>query len=124
MYIDVKLDDYTGDIDVSTGDLQLTTEIRTLYSVRQEVLLCLRWINGEWRLGPEIGFPWFDDVFVKNPNIEKIRNEIRNTIMSIDGVADAKVTTVDYSPKHRTAKFGCEVAVGEEVFYEEVGLNG
>lgn len=48
---DIRLDK-NGDIEVSpTGDIYLTE------SVRQAVLIRLRWIWNEWRLGPELGFP-------------------------------------------------------------------
>ena len=57
-----------GDIVVSEiGDISLTE------SVRQAVLIRLRWIYQEWRLGPEMGFPWFEEVFIKNPNTVKIQ---------------------------------------------------
>ena len=73
--VDIKLN-RDGDIDVSAiGDISLTE------SVRQAVLIRLRWIYDEWRLGPELGFPWFEEVFVKNPNTVKIRSLIRDEIM-------------------------------------------
>ena len=59
--IDILLEE-DGDIAVSeVGDISITN------SVRQAVLIRLRWIYNEWRLGPELGFPWFEQVFVKNP---------------------------------------------------------
>lgn len=65
--VDIRLDK-NGDIDVSAvGDIFITE------SVRQAVLIRLRWFFGEWRLGPEMGFKWFEEVFVKNPNLVKIR---------------------------------------------------
>ena len=64
-----------GDIAISdTGDISLTE------SVRQAILVRLRWIYREWRLGPEYGFRWFEEVFVKNPNEVKIRHLIREEI--------------------------------------------
>ena len=69
-----------GDIVVSEiGDISLTE------SVRQAVLIRLRWIYQEWRLGPEMGFPWFEEVFIKNPNTVKIRSLIRDEIMQVEG---------------------------------------
>ena len=55
---DIKLGK-DGDIVVSAvGDISLTE------SVRQAVLIRLRWIYQEWRLGPEMGFPWFEEIFI------------------------------------------------------------
>ena len=107
-----------GDIVVSdTGDITLTK------SVRQAILIRLRWIYREWRLGPEMGFPWFEEVFVKNPNIAKIKRLIRNEIMQVEGVTAAEVTAAVYDPAKRTARFRYTCTVGEETFKEEVTLN-
>ena len=84
--VDIKLN-RDGDIDVSAiGDISLTE------SVRQAVLIRLRWIYDEWRLGPELGFPWFEEVFVKNPNTVKIRSLIRDEIMQVEGVTRSTMT--------------------------------
>lgn len=109
--------DKDGDLDVSAlGDISLTE------SARQAVLVRLRWIYDEWRLGPELGFPWFEEVFVKNPNTSRIRSRIRSTIMEVKEVTDAKVDKVDYDPAKRTATFKFLYSVGDEVFREEVIL--
>lgn len=116
--LDIKLND-DGDLDVSPfGDIS-TTE-----SVRQAVLIRLRWIYDEWRLGPEYGFPWFEEVFVKNPNTVKIKQLIREEILKVTEVKAAEVTRVDYDPAKRTAKFYYTVKVGEETYREEVTLYG
>ena len=70
--VDIRLNE-SGDIDVSAvGDIFITE------SVRQAVLIRLRWFFGEWRLGPDMGFKWFEEVFVKNPNLVKIRSLMRS----------------------------------------------
>lgn len=116
--VDIRLNE-SGDIDVSAvGDIFITE------SVRQAVLIRLRWFFGEWRLGPDMGFKWFEEVFVKNPNLVKIRSLIRDEIMQVDGVTAAEVTSVKYDKAKRTAAIAYTVTVGEEVFKEEVALNG
>ena len=116
--LDIKLN-ADEDLDVSAfGDIS-TTE-----SVRQAVLIHLRWIYDEWRLGPEYGFPWFEEVFVKNPNTVKIKQLIREEILKVSEVRAAEVTKVDYDPAKRTAKFYYTVKVGEETYREEVTLYG
>ena len=116
--VDIRLNE-SGDIDVSAvGDIFITE------SVRQAVLIRLRWFFGEWRLGPDMGFKWFEEVFVKNPNLVKIRSLIRDEIMQVDGVTAAEVTSVKYDEAKRTATIAYTVTVGEEVFKEEVALNG
>lgn len=116
--VDIKLDE-NGDIDVSAvGDISLTN------SIRQAVLIRIRWIYGEWRLGPEIGFPWFEEVFVKNPNITKIRGLLREEIMRVEGVTSAEVTSVNYDSAKRIATVAFKFTVGEDEFKEEVKLRG
>ena len=107
-----------GDVVVSAnGDISLTE------SVKQAVLIRLRWIFNEWRLGPQFGFPWFEDVFIKNPNIPKIRGLIRDEVMGVEGVTDATVDKVSYDPASRTATILYTCYVGEEMYREEVRLN-
>ena len=116
--LDIKLTK-DGDIDVSAfGDVSLTR------SVRQAIMVRLRWIYNEWRLGPEFGFLWFEEVFIKNPNTAKIRQLIRDEIMSVDGVKSAEVTTITYDRQKRAIHFAYTCRVGEETFREEVTLNG
>lgn len=116
--LDIMLDK-EGDIKVSEiGDIS-TTE-----SVRQAVLIRLRWIYNEWRLGPEYGFPWFEEMFVKKPNIPKLRQLIRDEIMKVSEITKAEVLSVDYDRKKRCAAFVYTCAVGEAVFKEEVTLYG
>lgn len=114
--VDIRLKK-DGDIDVSAvGDISLTE------SVRQAALIRLRWIYDEWRLGPELGFPWFEEVFVKNPNTVKIRSLIRDEIMRVEGVTAAEVTSVNYDRAKRTATFAFICSVGEATYREEVTL--
>ena len=114
--LDIMLDS-CGDLKVSdTGDISLTE------SVRQAILIRLRWIYSEWRLGPELGFPWFEEVFIKNPDIPKIKRLIRNEIMQVEGVKSAAVTDVVYERSQRTAQFRYTCSVGEDTFRDEVTI--
>ena len=115
---DILLDS-SGDIKVSpNGDISLTD------SIRQAVLVRLRWIYGEWRLGPELGFPWFEEVLVKNPNIPKVRSLLRSEIMQVEGVNAAEVKEVRYDRAKREATFFFTCAIGDEIYNEEVTLHG
>ena len=116
--VDIKIDS-DGDMAVSaTGDISLTD------SVVQAVVIRLRWIYQEWRLGPQYGFPWFEEVFVKNPNIVKIKSLIRNEIINVQGVTGASVESVDYDVATRTCKVAFTCYVGEQTYRREVELYG
>lgn len=107
------------------GDLYLSPEgdICITQSVCQAVRIRLLWFLGEWRIIPQIGFPYFEDVFIKNPSESKIRHLIREEVMSVDEVKD--VTKIDFSlDKHtRAAKIKVEFSANGEIYYEEVEYN-
>lgn len=56
----------------------------------QAVRIRLLWFFDEWRLGPAFGFPYFENMFVKNPNETKLRYLLRETVMSVEGVTEVK----------------------------------
>lgn len=106
-----------GDLDLTpNGDIQKTS------SMQQAILIHLRWIFSEWRLGPDYGFPYWEDVFIKNPDIERIKRDIRMEIMKVEGVRFATVDRVDYDPAGRSASFTYTAVTDEERFTEEVTL--
>ena len=107
------------------NDLSLTDDgdIRLAYSIPQAISVRLKWISGEWRLGPEYGFPWFTDVFKKNPDTALIAQKIRSEILDVDGVNDAKVDLVTYDVAARTISFRYRAYTDTEEFVEEVVLS-
>ncbi len=108
-----------------SGDLELTDggDILTTESVCQAVRVRLLWFLNEWRLGPDMGFPYFENVFVKNPSESKIRHLIRETVMSVDEVTD--VTEISFSLNNRTREAAINVsfATDEDTFREEVNIK-
>ena len=115
--LDILLD-RSGDLLVSeTGDVSIAN------SVRQAVKVRLRWIYNEWRLGPSLGFPWFENVLVKNPDSAMIQQLIRAEIMKVEKVKDAAVIFFEYDRKERNAKIIYTIKVDDETYREEVTLN-
>lgn len=108
------------------GDLLVTEsgDIEVTESLRQAILIRLRWISGEWRLGPGMGFPYYEHVFVKNPDLQLIRRLIRDEVMKVDGVRSVSVTKATYNEQERTLRIRFTVATDLERFDEEVTLNG
>lgn len=108
-----------------SGDLELTEsgDILTTESVCQAVRVRLLWFFDEWRLGPDMGFPYFENVFVKNPSELKIRHLIRETVMSVDEVTD--VTEISFSLNNRTREAAITVSftTDEDTFREEVNIK-
>jgi hypothetical protein len=114
--VDIRLTK-SGDLDLTDmGDIQLTE------SIQQDILIHLRWIFEEWRLGPEFGLPYFQDILVKNPNIEIIKRDIVNEILKCDKVVRASIEDINYNPADRTLKVIYKAETDEDSFREEVEL--
>ena len=110
--------DRDGDLIISErGDLSLS------HSVRQAVEVRLRWILGEWRFAPTYGFPWFEEMLVRLPNLTAIQASIRSAVMSVVGVTDCRISAVTIDPKSRTARLSFQFAVGDETYDEEMDVN-
>lgn len=116
--IDFKLD--------SAGDLEIGLEgdIYTTESVVQAVMIRLKWFFAEWRLGPQFGFPYFEEVFIKNPNLSKIKFLLRQTILSVDEVTKVKSINISVDKKTRAALIQFTFETDEETYNEEVTIHG
>lgn len=107
-------------------DLLLTEEGDIIVSenIAQAIKVRLLWILGEWRLGPSIGFPWFEEVFVKRPDIEEIEVAIRDTILEVDGVMDCEVNLLNFDVAKRKISFEYKANTIDGLISEEVELDG
>ena len=115
--LDILLDS-GGDLKVSeTGDISLTD------SVRQAIRIRLLWFLGEWRLGPLIGLDYWGTILVKNPNLVKIRQAIRNEILSVDEVTAVNDLQLVHDAAARTLAVRFEAVTSEETFRDEVKIN-
>ena len=106
-----------GDLDLTEiGDIQLTT------SIQQDILIHLRWIFGEWKLDESFGLPYFEDILIKNPNLDIIKRDIINEIMKCDKVLAANIEKMNYDPAARTLHVIYTAETDEESFREEIEL--
>lgn len=114
---DLKLD-RTGDLEISeAGDVMLTQ------SVRQAVEIRLRWLFGEWRFAPENGVPYLERVMVKKPDIEGIKQILRQEIMAVDGMEDVMNLNIVIDDKTREAVITFDGTADGENFSEEVLMS-
>ena len=116
-------------LDIKIGedlDLDVTEngDIRLVDDIPQNIKTRLLWIEREWRLGPEIGFPWFTEVFVKKPDAEAIRSYIIDTVMEVEGVEDCDATLLSFDLAKRYIVFEFRASTADGVYSEEVELNG
>ncbi|MCC8067325.1 MAG: hypothetical protein LIO94_09530 [Clostridiales bacterium] len=107
------------------GDLELTDtgDITTTESVCQAVRIRLLWFFDEWRLGPDMGFKYFEYVFVKNPSYSMIRHLIREAILDVDEVTSVGDIDISVNSKTREATIEVEFSTDEDTFREEVNIE-
>lgn len=72
-----------GDIDLLDGDFRL---LEGADAVVQHLRCRLKLVLGEYFLDTRLGFPWFQIVFVKRPNLMLIRAAFRRLILSTPGI--------------------------------------
>ena len=119
--LDIKICD-EGDFD---GDLQLTDDgdITLEDNVLQNACISILWISGEWRFGPDIGLPWFDDILLKSPSTDLIQQEIRDALLSVDGVQDATIDLISYNQKERSLRFRFSIEANGKTYSKEVAVG-
>lgn len=95
--IDFKLTDNTGDLDLSTGDIQLVDGLST---IAQLIGTRFRFQRGEWFLDLRVGAPLFDDgsgigfiMGAKRSDLEAVRAIITQIIEGTPGVK--RLTSLD-----------------------------
>jgi hypothetical protein len=91
---DLLLDNSTGDLVMVGGDFVFSTGAQ---SIAQDIWLALGFFQGEWFLDEEAGFPWRELVFVKNPDLERIRAGWRDKILSRRGVNELLELKQDFN---------------------------
>jgi hypothetical protein len=100
-----------------SGDITLTT------STRQAVRVRLLWYLREWRFWPDTGIPYYEDIFVKKPNLENVRRIIRDEVAVVDGVVDVRDITVTVNAPARRAAVSLTIETAEETYREEVAID-
>lgn len=100
-----------------TGDIQITD------SIKQAIEIRLKWFANEWKLGPEFGIPYYEEVFVKNPSELLIEEKMRDAIMSVDEVKDIVSFDMSFDIRLRKLTVTYVVSVGENLVEGSVRIN-
>jgi hypothetical protein len=80
-----------------TGQLVLVGDVEETRAdeVRQHITERLRFFLAEWFLDERQGFPYFRDVFIKNPDRQVIVSALRRTIRGTPGVDTVDELTLE-----------------------------
>lgn len=92
---DLLLDPLTHDLDLVDGDMVLGAD------VAQAVKIRLLFIRGEWFLNNLQGIPYFEQVFIKAPNLSHIASIFRQTIVDTPGVNELLQFNLDFDGNTR-----------------------
>lgn len=90
----------TGDLDISSGNLVVSQDVAQVTAWKLSNLFGL--FKGEWFLDKRIGVPYFQYVFVSNPQLGIIGSVFKKVCMSAPGVASVTSIALDYVAKART----------------------
>lgn len=99
------------------GDIQFTD------SVKQAIEIRLKWFSKEWKLGPDFGIPYYEEVFVKNPSTMLIEEKMRDAIMDVDEVEDVVSFNMSLDKALRKLNVTYVVSVSESLIEGSVNID-
>ncbi len=109
--------DKNGDLVFTNGDVSFTD------SVVQAITVRLRWFLGEWKINTDFGVPYYDDVFVKNPNKVLLEERIREEILSVEEVEEVSSVSINIDSNTRAATINFTAVANGTILEQEVDLN-
>lgn len=108
-----------GDIRLADADIELTE------SVAQKIAIKLRWFANEWKFNRNFGVPYYEDIFVKQYDLEYIRQLLEEEILSVEEVSGIKTLDLTVDNERRALSVSCEVLLKSgETEKSEVIING
>lgn len=92
---DLLLGVESHDLEMVGGDAQMVA------SLAQAIKIRLLFFKAEWFLDQEVGIPYFQDIFVKNPNLDQIEALFRQEIADTPGVVAVHDVDVELDRENR-----------------------
>lgn len=111
--MDILLDS-SGDIALNRADIVLSD------SVCQKISIRLRWFLNEWKFNKNAGVPYYEEIFVKQYDIENVKQLLEEEILSVDEVDEISSLEASVDIENRALSVSCSVVLtdGEEVKVE------
>lgn len=108
------------------GDIKLTGDgdITMTNSIIQAVMIKIRWYFDEWVYDPELGIPYFDIIFIKDPDTEEIEELLTEELLEIEEVTSVTEMEININAATRIATIKFIIETNEETYSEEVELRG
>lgn len=89
----------TGDLDISTGNLVVRSDVAQVTAWKLTNLFAL--FKGEWFRDQRVGVPYFQYVFVSNPNLRIIGTIFDRVCKSAPGVASVTSISLNFLSRQR-----------------------
>lgn len=101
-----------NDITIQNGDLSFVSGID---AIAQACKLMVQLFAGEWFLDQTLGIPYFEDIFIKNPNVPAIREIFKQKLLTVVGILDVLQINLSFESVRRTLtiRFRCSTDLGE-----------
>ena len=109
----------------SNGDLLLNSDgdIQFTDSIEQAIEIRMRWFANEWKLGPSLGIPYYDEVFIKIPSEELIEEKLRDAISDIDDIEEIVYFNTLVDKELRKIKISYSVLVRDNAIEGSISIN-
>ncbi len=115
--MDILLDK-NGDLFLDRADIILAN------SVRQKIKIRLKWFFQEWRWDDEAGMEYFEYLFVKNPDLDHVKEMVEEQIFNVSEVTEVNDVSIEIDSLSRRAIIRYGAVADEETFREEVIIYG
>jgi hypothetical protein len=89
----------TGDLDISTGNLRIERDLAQTTAWKLTNLFSF--FKGEWFMDTRQGVPYFQYVFITNPNLPVIGTIFNRVARSAPGVATVRAMNLAFTPRTR-----------------------
>lgn len=109
---DVYVNPATNGIVIEAGEIKLIDGIEEM---EQRIRIALLTHKGEWLFDTDLGLPWADEILVKRPNFDRIRNRVDTYVRSIEGVTDVRDIIVELDSATRVLTIGLEAETTEGI---------
>lgn len=98
---DLQIDPDTRDLILANGDLVL---VKDGAAIRQEAQIRMGFFLGEWFLDQTQGVPYFQDIFVKAPNLSAIKTVLSDEVLKTVGISSLTSMLLDHDASARTLR--------------------
>jgi hypothetical protein len=116
-----------NDLDMSGTDMNLVNDI---FQLSQNLKIRLQTFLGEWYLNTTIGIPYFQEIFIKNPNEIVVTNYLKKVIKETDGIINIKDFSFVYDKENPSKRavdisFKCDTEFTKNyIFNFAIPING